>query len=236
MVPRAAVVLSAMASDDALTADKDALRRIGRKVRKRLDGNKAVKRIAVDKAEMWAMPRFFDAVECGRLMAMIDTVARPSQAYEVAYSTGYRTSYSGDLDPYDPLVDQLQKRIDDLLGIDRANGERLEGQRYLAGQQFQPHNDWFPPDSPSWAREKDRGGQRSFTAMVYLNEVEQGGETDFPELGIAVAPRAGTLLIWNNADTDGVPNPATVHAGSPVIRGFKYIVTKWYRCSRWSPY
>jgi prolyl 4-hydroxylase len=226
-----------MSSDpDALTSDKESLRKIGRKVRKRLAANKAVKRIAVDRAELWAVARFFDPVECGRLMAMIDGVARPSKAYETAYASGYRTSDSGDLSPYDPLVDQLQKRIDDLLGIERDHGERLEGQRYLAGQQFQAHTDWFPPSSPSWEQEAGRGGQRSITAMVYLNDVEHGGQTAFPRLGIAVAPRAGTLLLWNNADADGVPNPRTLHAGTPVTSGVKYIVTKWYRCRRWNPF
>jgi prolyl 4-hydroxylase len=130
-------------------------------------------------------------------------------------------------------VNTLQKRIDDLLGIDRANGETLQGQRYTAGQQFRPHNDWFAPDSPAWDAEHARGGQRAFTAMAYLNPVAEGGETDFPRLGIAVEPRAGMLLVWNNADKDGVPNEWTVHAGNPVARGAKYVVTRWYRAGRW---
>jgi prolyl 4-hydroxylase len=218
---------------DALTSDRDRLRRIGRKVRGRLAANKAVRRIAVDEAEIWAHARFFDPVECGRLMAMIDAVAQPSEAYEVDYSTGYRTSYSGNLDPFHPLVRQLQRRIDDLLGIDGTQGETLQGQRYVAGQEFRPHHDWFPPNSPSWAAENARGGQRAFTAMAYLNDVDEGGETDFPRLGIAVAPRAGTLLIWNNADEQGIPNAWTLHAGNPVVRGTKYVVTKWYRSGRW---
>ena len=218
---------------DALTSDRDRLKRIGRKVRGRLARNKAVHRIATDNVEMWAIARFFDAVECGRLMALIDSVAQPSKAYEVDYSTGYRTSYSGDLDPFHPLVQQLQRRIDTLLGIDAAHGETLQGQRYTAGQEFRPHNDWFSPNSPSWVAENARGGQRSFTAMAYLNDVEDGGETDFPRLDIAITPRAGTLLVWNNADEEGNPNPWTLHAGNPVMRGSKYVVTKWYRCGRW---
>jgi len=218
---------------DALTSDRDRLRRIGRKVRGRLAANAAVRRIAVDKVEMWAGARFIDPLECGQLMAMIDAVAQPSKAYEIDYSAGYRTSYSGNLDPFDPLVGQLQRRIDKLLGLDGAHGETLQGQRYAAGQEFKPHNDWFSPNSPSWAAEKARGGQRSFTAMAYLNGVEEGGETDFPRLDIAIAPRAGTLLVWNNADEDGIPNPWTLHAGNPVTRGAKYIITKWYRSRRW---
>ena len=218
---------------NALTSDRDRLRRIGRKVRGRLDRDKAVRRIAVDKVEMWAAAGFFDPLECGRLIALIDAVAQPSKAYQVDYSTGYRTSYSGNLDPFHPLVQQLQRRLDTLLGIDPAHGETLQGQRYTAGQEFRPHTDWFPSNSPAWSAEQARGGQRSFTAMAYLNDVDDGGETDFPRLDIAVTPRAGTLLIWNNADEQGIPNPWTLHAGNPVVRGTKYVVTKWYRCGRW---
>ena len=213
--------------------DKERLRRIGRRVRRRLAANKAVKRIAVDKAELWAVPRFFDTIECGRLMAMIDAVAKPSLAYDVDYSAGYRTSYSGNVNPFDPFVRVLQKRIDDLLGIDPAWGETIQGQRYQQGQQFRPHFDWFTPYSQIWQLEHPRGGQRAFTAMAYLNTVEEGGQTTFTQLRVSIPPRPGTLLIWNNADEEGQPNPWTIHAGSPVTRGTKYIITKWYRCGKW---
>ncbi len=215
--------------------DRDQLRRIGQRVRQRLARNKAVRRIAVDKAELWAVPRFLDIVDCGRLMTMIDATARPSTAYEVDYSQGHRTSYSGYLHADDPFIAGLQKRLDDLLGIEPSWGERIEGQRYLPGQEFRPHTDWFPPGSPSWAQEKDCGGQRAITAMAYLNAVEEGGETAFHRLDIQVTPYPGTLLIWNNADENGIPNPWTTHAGAPVMRGAKYILTKWYRCRPWRP-
>jgi prolyl 4-hydroxylase len=107
----------------------------------------------------------------------------------------------------------------------------VQGQRYMVGQQFQPHTDWFP--GPYYEPEEDRGGQRSITAMAYLNRVEEGGSTFFPRLGINVEPRPGALLIWNNADEDGTPNPFTIHAGSPVVKGVKYVITKWYRTRRW---
>lgn len=213
--------------------DQDLLRRIGRKVRKRLAANEDVQRIPSDKAELWVVERFFDEIECGRLISMIDAVARPSTAYADAGDIGVRTSYSGDLNPFDPFVRELEQRIDTLLGLDHGTGEILEGQRYAVGQHFKPHIDWFPPGSPGWQREAARGGQRALTAMVYLNAVEEGGETDFPELDLAVRPSPGALLVWNNADEDGMPNQRTVHSGNPVARGTKYIVTKWYRCRRW---
>ena len=225
-------------STDALSANPDnpdraRLRRIGRKVRERLDNNPAAYRIPSEHAEIYAVGDFLSGEECGRLIAMIDAVARPSSAFDVDYATGYRTSYSGDPDPHDPFVKRIQRRIDDLLGVEPNTGETIQGQRYLPGQQFQAHTDWFPANTPYWETEKNRGGQRSITAMVFLNEVEEGGHTDFPKLGLSIEPRPGALLVWNNADVDGVPNPWTLHAGTPVVRGVKHIITKWYRARRW---
>lgn len=213
--------------------DKDRLRRVGRKVRERLAANADVYKLPTDKAELFAVGDFLTPRECGRLMAMIDAVAQPSRAFDAGYASGHRTSYSGDVDPYDPFVMKLQRRIDDLLGIEPKYGETIQGQRYLPGQQFQAHTDWFPANTAYWEQEKERGGQRSITAMAFLNPVEEGGTTDFPELGMSIEPRPGALLMWNNADPEGVPNPWTIHAGRPVVRGVKYIITKWYRARRW---
>jgi prolyl 4-hydroxylase len=65
--------------------------------------------------------------------------------------------------------------------------------------------------------------------MVFLNEPGAGGATAFKLLGVAIEPRLGRILIWNNMALDGSPNPWTQHEGQPVGEGIKYIVTKWYR-------
>jgi prolyl 4-hydroxylase len=213
--------------------DQTRLRRQGRKVRERLSALPEVYRIPTDKAEMFAVGGFFTPEECGRLIGMIDAVAVPSRAFDSDYASGYRTSYSGDVDPYDPFVRKIQRRLDDLLGIDPSYGETIQGQRYMEGQQFQAHCDWFPGGTDYWEVEKGRGGQRSITAMAYLNPVAEGGATAFPRLGLQIEPKPGALLIWNNADPEGNPNPWTIHAGTPVVRGVKYIITKWYRSRRW---
>lgn len=221
-------------SQDSGNRDRGRLQNLGRKVRASLAANKAAYRVPVDQAELWLIPDFFDAVDCGRLMKLIDDVARPSPIYDADDLPDFRTSYSGDFDPRDPFVRQIEGRIDRLLNIDPTYGETVQGQRYREGQEFKAHEDWFPVGSRHWERERKRGGQRSFTAMAYLNRVEAGGTTAFPRLAIAVDPRPGMLLVWNNADADGNPNPWTLHAGTPVERGTKYVITKWYRCGRWS--
>ena len=70
--------------------------------------------------------------------------------------------------------------------------------------------------------------------MAFLNEVEEGGQTHFTELEFQIEPKPGVLLVWNNACSDGTPNVKTMHAGTPVIRGSKYVITKWYRTRKWT--
>ena len=214
--------------------DKDALARVGEAIRARLKSDPQVYQIETDKAELFAVGDFLSAAECERLCLMIDLVAKPSTLHEEDYSTGFRTSYSGDLDPLDPFVMGISRRIDDLMGMNPACGEAIQGQRYLPGQQFKPHNDWFYTTEKYWELERKRGGQRSWTAMAFLNEVEEGGETHFTEVGIKIEPKPGVLLLWNNALPDGTPNEGTMHAGTPVIKGSKYVITKWFRTRKWT--
>ena len=63
------------------------------------------------------------------------------------------------------------------------------------------------------------GGQRTWTAMVFLNTPDGGGQTNFPEAGIKVSPVTGNLLAWNNLDALGEPNRKSLHQGMPVTAG-----------------
>jgi len=213
--------------------DRAELRRIGEIVRTRLDADPAAYRLPVEGVDIYAVADFLTATDCQRLMAVIDQVAQPSPTYN-NNSDGGRTSYTGDVDPRDPFIRKLQRRIDDLLGMDPALGETLQGQRYTAGQEFKHHYDYFVAKHEYWDDERKRGGQRSWTAMGYLNAVEAGGATDFPRIELSIPPQPGVLLIWNNMARDGRPNPRTIHAGAPVERGVKYVLTKWYRSRPWS--
>ncbi len=214
-------------------ADRAGLKKVGAQVRARLAANPAAYKVESDLVELFAVGDFMTPAECAKMMELIDATAKPSRVFDLDYSEGYRTSYSGDVDPADPFVKKISRRIDDLLDIDPAFGETIQGQRYMPGQEFQPHHDWFHPGTTYWDLEMARGGQRSYTTMVFLNQVEAGGTTDFTEIGLSIEPRQGVLLAWNNADRNGITNPATMHAGRPVQQGAKYIITRWYRTKRW---
>lgn len=212
--------------------DMDRLRAIGERVRARLDSDPTVYRIPVEGLEIFGVAAFFSEIECARLIEVVDGVAQPSQTYGDNADAG-RTSYSGDVDPADPFIRMLQRRIDDLLGMDPHHGETIQGQRYSVGQEFRPHFDYFSKRHGLTGAETVRGGQRSWTAMVYLNNVESGGSTDFPQIPLSIPPQAGALLTWNNMQPDGRPNPKSLHAGRPVLQGTKYVLTKWYRARAW---
>ncbi len=195
--------------------DTPFLAKVGERVRARLEADPSAYRLPVDGIELYGVADFFSAEECTRLIALVDAVARPSPTYHGNADSG-RTSYTGDVDSSDPFIRMIERRIDDFLGIDPDFGEVVQGQRYEPGQQFRAHFDYFDTSAAYWPTEVKRGGQRSWTAM-----------------GFSVPPQKGALLVWNNMGPGGKPNPLALHAGMPVERGTKYIVTKWYRARPW---
>lgn len=204
-----------------------------REVAARLDADPRLKRAPVEGADIFVGRDYMPDTDCTTLIDLIDANRRPSTLLSPHPDPDFRTSESCDLDRWSPAVRPIDERIADLLGIDPDNGETIQGQRYAPGQQFRAHYDWFNENEPYWQAMKQHGGQRTWTAMVFLNDVEEGGATWFPNAGLRVKPRKGTLLAWSNMTADGSPNLATLHEGTAVVAGTKYIITKWFREGRW---
>ena len=190
-------------------------------------------RLPADKAEIYLVEDFLADADCAALVALIDAGCVPSPLHLAHSYDDYRTSQTCDLPTGDPVVASLDARIAALLGQNPGHGEPMQGQRYQAGQQYKMHPDFFYIDQAYWPQVDAVGGQRSWTAMIYLNEPEAGGATRFPCLDLEITPRPGRLLAWNNMDEHGAPNSWTIHQGSPVAAGSKHIVTKWYRERPW---
>lgn len=68
---------------------------------------------------------------------------------------------------------------------------------------------------------------RYATALVYLQDVPEGGETIFTKLKIKVRPQQGRLIVWNNMNSRGECDPTSIHEAAPVIKGRKYILQRW---------
>ena len=208
---------------------------IGEYVRNRLLRTPGVMRMPAKQADMFVMPNFLPPEDCAALIEMIDRDSgrHPSGVLSDNPIPGYRTSETSNMVRDDPLVASVDQRIWKLTGIQPEHGETLQGQRYAPGQQFKPHHDFFHYAERYWEVEQNQGGQRTWTLMIFLNEPEEGGHTFFPEVNVRIAPREGTLLAWNNLDAEGNPNPFTLHEGTPVKAGVKYILTKWFRERPW---
>ncbi|WP_448664814.1 2OG-Fe(II) oxygenase [Sphingomonas sp. CJ20] len=207
--------------------------KIGRDVAARLDANPAVRRAKVEGAQMYTYPDFLSDAECDTLIRLIDSNSRPSTLLATSEDPEYRTSSSSDLYRWDESIWTIDQRIANLLGIPGENAETLQGQRYAMNQQFRAHCDYFHETSDYWPRMVETGGQRTWTAMAYLNDVPEGGATWFPRAGIRFKPKRRLLVIWNNMAPDGTPNYETLHEGMRVLEGTKYIVTKWFRERAW---
>jgi prolyl 4-hydroxylase len=207
--------------------------RQGRDVAARLAANPFVKQAPVKNAQIYLFQNYLTEAECTMLMERIDANRRPSTLLATHDDPEFRTSESCDLDRFAPEIRAIDERIAGLLGIPPQNGETLQGQRYAPGQQFRAHCDYFHESQPYWPAMQAQGGQRTWTAMAFLNKVEEGGATWFPRAGMRVNPKPGLLLIWNNMLADGSPNYDTLHEGMRVTAGTKYIVTKWFREGEW---
>ncbi|MBV9747560.1 MAG: 2OG-Fe(II) oxygenase [Acetobacteraceae bacterium] len=206
---------------------------VGAWVCDRLEQNPDAQRIVCDELDVFVVRNFLTPEECATFIALIDADRVPSGLLAPSEDPEFRTSESCNFKPDIPDVIALETKYHQVFGIQPEFGEGVQGQRYAPGQQFKPHHDYFHRGTPYWDDMEASGGQRTWTGMAFLNVPGGGGHTIFPEVGIKVTPRAGNLLIWNNMGPDGLPNPKSLHQGSPVTAGLKYVITKWYRERTW---
>lgn len=199
----------------------------------RLLARAGIQRVPSPKIEMVILRDFLDAGHCADLTALIEAQRRPSTIADPNGDAYFRTSETCDLDYAEPAVAALDARLAELSGIDPVYGEPLQGQRYEAGQEFKPHTDYFDPDGQDFVRFCSVAGQRTWTFMIYLNDVAEGGATRFKAIGKTIQPERGKLLAWNNRRPDGSLNPATLHHAMKVRQGLKYVITRWYRERPW---
>lgn len=124
------------------------------------------------------------------------------------------------------VLDKIDNKICNYLQLSSEFGEFVQIQHYVRRNEFKLHHDFFDTTS---AKEMEKQGNRTWTFMVFLNNVERGGETYFKTINVKFQPEQGMALLWHNLNVDGSPNYNTMHAGLPIVAGEKYIITKWFR-------
>lgn len=133
----------------------------------------------------------------------------------------------------DPFIARLDRRVAALMNRPVENGEGLQILHYRSGGEYTPHFDYFAPADPGSRAHLANGGQRVATLVIYLNDVEDGGATVFPELKLAIGPKKGAAAYFEYCNSKGQVDPLTLHGGAPVLRGEKWIATKWMRRNRY---
>ncbi|CAH8274195.1 unnamed protein product [Arabidopsis lyrata] len=143
---------------------------------------------------------------------------------------------------HDEIVEEIENRISDFTFIPIENGEGLQVLHYEVGQKYEPHHDYFFDEF-----NVRKGGQRIATVLMYLSDVDEGGETVFPaakgnisdvpwwdELsqcgkeGLSVLPKKRDALLFWSMKPDASLDPSSLHGGCPVIKGNKWSSTKWF--------
>ena len=130
-----------------------------------------------------------------------------------------------------PLITKIESKIAFLTGTTIEQGEGIQVLRYEIGQEFRPHHDYFPDLGMDY-EQKDKGGDRIATALVYLTEPTAGGETYFPDAGIEIKCVQGNMLLFRYDDLS--KDTKTLHCGRPVLSGEKWLATKWVRRSSYN--
>ncbi|MFZ5546321.1 MAG: 2OG-Fe(II) oxygenase [Pseudomonadota bacterium] len=129
-----------------------------------------------------------------------------------------------------PLCQRIEQRIATLVNWPVENGEGIQILRYSPGAEYKPHHDYFDPAQPGSGTILKRGGQRVGTVVMYLNAPAKGGGTVFPDVNLEVAPVKGNAVFFSYDRPH--PMTRTLHGGSPVIEGEKWVATKWMREGR----
>jgi prolyl 4-hydroxylase len=120
----------------------------------------------------------------------------------------------------DLVVQRINRCIAAATGTRTEWGEPLNLLRYNPGQQYKPHHDGHGSEG---------GPIRIVTALIWLNEQFEGGETAFPTLNIRVRGGVGDMLVFKNVHDDGTQDDRLLHAGLPVTEGVKWMASRWIR-------
>jgi prolyl 4-hydroxylase len=190
--------------------------------------------LRIEKPQLILFDNVLSADECDQIIELSDGRLHPSSTVDPA--TGLfeqaetRTSESFMFAPFEnSLIDRIDRRICALMNCSVTYGEGLQVVRYRTGGQYVPHFDFFSPRDPGSMVHLTGGGQRTATLIVYLNNVEAGGATHFPDAGVSFSPRKGQALYFRYYNNKGQLDPATIHAGLPVLADEKWIINKWVR-------
>jgi prolyl 4-hydroxylase len=123
----------------------------------------------------------------------------------------------------------VQWRMSVAVGVPIGHMEGPTVLHYAVGEEITNHYDFVNPRIPNYQAEIEKRGQRIVTFLVYLNDDYEGGETDFPDLGLRYHGAKGNGIFFTNALPNGQPDLRMVHAGLPPKDNEKWLMSQFVR-------
>jgi prolyl 4-hydroxylase len=187
-------------------------------------------RLLADEPYARLFERLLTPAECAYLIRAAEGRFEPSMVYTKARELVRDTIRTSDGAAFhwlieDPAVHAINRRIAAITGTGYEQGEALQVLRYVPGQEYRPHFDYV----------EGAENRRLWTALIYLSDDYEGGETEFVRTGLKVRGRTGDVLLFRNSREDGSRDLLAEHAGLPVTAGVKFLATRWVRERRWIP-
>ncbi|MGD7007278.1 2OG-Fe(II) oxygenase [Metabacillus sp. 84] len=159
--------------------------------------------------------------ECAELIRLSQDTMNRSKIGSHREVSDLRTSSSTFLPEMDHGVTaRVEKRIAQIMNVPESHGEGLHILNYKTGEEYKAHFDYF---------KKETSNPRISTLVMYLNDVEEGGETYFPHLKLSITPQKGMAVYFEYFYQDPALNELTLHGGAPVLSGDKWAATMWVR-------
>jgi len=130
-------------------------------------------------------------------------------------------------------IEKIEKITSLITRLPIENQEHLNIINYRKDGHYVPHYDFFLEGAENYEADMERGGQRAYSVLFYLNSSYDGGETGFPKLdNFKIEPRIGRVLFWSNF-SENKPIEESLHSSLPVEKGTKWIGVKWVRYSKY---
>jgi prolyl 4-hydroxylase len=174
---------------------------------------------------IWSAADFLDPEECDYLIGEGERQLQPSVVIDrasgrtVAHPDRKCESMLFGIAAEDLVISAIRRRLAALAGVHVTQTEPLQIIRYRAGDEFRPHLDSVAAGQ----------NQRIMTALVYLSDGYEGGETRFVRTGLTFRGRRGEVLLFRNSGDGDLSDPMAEHAGLPVLSGTKIVLSCWIR-------
>lgn len=185
-----------------------------------------------DRPRIWRADGFATPAQCDRLIARARGKLNPAKMYNRARGTvqfeAMRTNseFLFDITQSGLVLVLMRIKIGLLVSLPPPHMEPPQILHYAPGQELRAHFDFLRGDRQSYGQDGRYGGDRLVTFLLYLNDDYEGGETEFLKTGLRHRGRKGDALFFANL-RDGKPDPMSLHCGSPVARGEKWLFSQW---------